>query len=132
MPEHKKARVAFALEYALDFKHLMEDERSLKALEVCQAYIDGRATEEDLAEAARAARDAYYAVYWDLDDSTTAHLAVCAATSVIRDSAAYAVWFAVYTHTDVYFTDPIPQITLDRLEKHFHVAAVKEFVGDTE
>ena len=160
--------MAFALDHALDVKPLMKDERSLRALVVCQGYIDGKATtEEDLAEAARAAHIAFkeadatayraaaagtvanwlagtdtYTTYRAFTAGTAAEYvaayratyhanratyeeavvaaraatsAYYAATSVTSDRAAYAAWFASHTRLD----DPLPLITLDRLEKHF-------------
>ena len=40
-----------AVDYAEDGKHLMTDERSLKALEVARLHADGLATDEELAAA---------------------------------------------------------------------------------
>ena len=45
----------FAVRCARKVQHLMEDERSLKALEVSEAYAMGKATDEELAAASAAA-----------------------------------------------------------------------------
>ena len=41
-------------------KHLMEDQRSLDALQACYDYVDGNLNEEELRQAAYAAYDAAY------------------------------------------------------------------------
>ena len=63
-------------------QHLMEDERSLKALDVAESFAEGRATRQEL-DAAVAAADAAAAAY--------AAAAVAAADAAAADSAAAAV-----------------------------------------
>ena len=48
----------FAVLCAKQARHLMKDERSLKALDVAQAYLEGEASEDDLASATDAAHAA--------------------------------------------------------------------------
>lgn len=53
----------FAVWCARSVQHLMEDERSIKAIDVAEAFANGRATEEELRAARAAAWDAYDAAY---------------------------------------------------------------------
>lgn len=82
----------FAVWCARSVQHLMEDERSIKAIDVAEAFANGRATEEEL-RAARAAASAAYdtvcaAVMYaaSADDSAAARAARAAASAA---SAAY-------------------------------------------
>jgi hypothetical protein len=60
----------FAVWCARQVQHLMKDERSLKALDVAEAFANGKATKEELDAAGDAARDAAgdaaRAAAWDL------------------------------------------------------------------
>ena len=59
----------FAVFCARQVQHLMTDERSIRALDVAEAFANGNATEEELAAARdaaeAAARDAAEAAAWD-------------------------------------------------------------------
>jgi FAD/FMN-containing dehydrogenase len=55
--DHKSVRL-YAVACAREVQHLMTDERSLKALDVAEAYVNGQATEEELEQARNAACDA--------------------------------------------------------------------------
>ena len=72
-------------------RHLMKDERSLKAIDTAIAFGEGRATREELSEAARAAyhaarAEANAASYADCD----AAVAACYAASAAVVTASYA------------------------------------------
>ena len=69
-----------AVDYAEDAKHLMTDERILKALEVARLHADGLATDGELATAHATARDAA------LDARDAALAAGVAAGDATRDS----------------------------------------------
>jgi hypothetical protein len=70
----------FAVWCARQVQHLMKDERSLKALDVAEAFANGAATQDELAAARDAARDAAWAVAMD------------AAWAVAMDAARDAAW----------------------------------------
>jgi len=72
----------FAIRCARQVQHLMDDQRSINALDVAELHINGFATDEELT-AARAAADA-------------AWVAAAAAWDAVKDadSAAYAAWVA--------------------------------------
>jgi len=73
-------------------KHLMEDQRSLDALQACYDYVDGNLNEEELRQAAYAAYDAAY----DAADAAAAFAAYDAAYDAANayDAAAFAAAFA--------------------------------------
>ena len=72
---HDRTIRLFAVWCARQVQHLMEDPRSLKALDVAEAFANGLATEEELKAASSAA--------WD---------ATRAASSATRAAASYAAW----------------------------------------
>jgi hypothetical protein len=55
----------FAVDCAESVKHLMQDERSLKALEVARRHADGLASDSELAAAWADARAALWDAAWD-------------------------------------------------------------------
>ena len=77
-------------------RHLMKDERSIKAVDAAIAYGEGKISREELDAAASAAYAAYvydaaYAAYDAAGDGTYAAVgAAYAAASAAADSAAYA------------------------------------------
>jgi hypothetical protein len=85
----------FAIACARDVQHLMRDDRSIAALDVAERYANGKATENELkdaasdaldaAEAADAARVAAMEAAWD-----AAWVAAYAARRAARDAARYA------------------------------------------
>lgn len=60
--QDKRKWIGCKVEIARQVQHLMKDERSIKALEIAELYSKGKATEEELKEAAVAA----YAAYVDI------------------------------------------------------------------
>ena len=75
----------FAVRCVRQVQHLLTDERSLRALDVAEAYAVGEATEDELWDARDAARDAWDA--WD---------ARYAAGSAAGSAAWAAVWSAAW------------------------------------
>lgn len=80
-------------------KHLMKDERSIKAVDAAIAYGEGRICEEDLKEAAAAADSAAIDAYYDDDvaaDATYAAEAAAAAADFAdaADAASDAAYYA--------------------------------------
>ena len=90
----------FAIRCARQVQHLMDDQRSINALDVAELHINGFATDEELT-AARAAADAAWvaaAAAWDADWAAAAARAAAwassgayAAAAADADSAAAAV-----------------------------------------
>ena len=75
-------------------RHLMKDERSIKAVDVAIAFGEGKATREDAADAAYAVyaaadANAAYAVYAAADAAAAAYAAAAAAADAAA-AAAYA------------------------------------------
>jgi len=89
----KRTMTAAKAECAATVKHLMKDPRSIKALEVAQAYGRGEATDEELAAAAAAAD----AAADDATDATAGDCGSCAAYTAAY--AAYAAAADAYTAT---------------------------------
>lgn len=54
----KRSRIAFGVDFADRVKHLLRDQRSRDALEVCRRYSKGVATDEELAAASIEAESA--------------------------------------------------------------------------
>lgn len=83
----------FGIWCARQVQHLMTDERSIKALDVAEAYLDGKVTKKELAYAAAdAARAA--------DATTHATRAADATTHAARAYAADAAHYAASTADD--------------------------------
>jgi len=80
----------FAVWCARQVQHLMQDYRSLRALEVAEQYANGCATIEELAAARVAARDAAWAAAWDAAWAA----AWAAAWDAARAAARAAAWDA--------------------------------------
>ena len=74
--------------------HLMEDERSIKAVKVAEKYGLGYATEEELEEASN---DASYASYTSYASAAASNAAYCASYSSAAAAAAY------YTSKTAYY-----------------------------
>ena len=72
-------------------RHLMKDERSIKAVDAAIAFGEGRISREELDEAADAAADAGYAAAWAADAVWAARAAYYAAAN---DYAACAAYYA--------------------------------------
>ena len=64
VPEHDKEWRLFAVWCARKVQHLMTDPRSVAALDVAERFANGTATQEELAAAWAAARDAAMAAAW--------------------------------------------------------------------
>ena len=79
-------------------RHLMTDERSIKAVDTAIAFGEGRATKEELS---RAADEAEYAYFVEANDSSASCAAACAAdyakaACTAYSSAAEAAWAAAW------------------------------------
>ena len=72
----------FAVWCARQVQHLMTDERSINALDVAEKFANGKATQEELAAASDAARDAVMAAAWE------------AASDAVRAAVMAAAWDA--------------------------------------
>jgi hypothetical protein len=87
----------FRVDCAERVKHLMEDQRSLTALEVARRHANGEATDEELTAARTAAREAAWeaarAAVWEAARAWEAERAERAE----RDAARYAAWYAART-----------------------------------
>ena len=85
-------------------RHLMEDERSLKAIDTTIAFGEGKATEEELQKAAHDAYVAYVntiGVAWNYyTAATAAGNSAAGATSWAADAAEGAAWAAATRGTD--------------------------------
>lgn len=98
----------FAVWSARQVQHLMNDERSIHALDVAERYANGDATDEELAAAYAAARAAYDAsadyatdAVFATDASFAAHAARAAIVNCAAHVAAYAAGrAAVHTAAD--------------------------------
>ena len=75
-PEHSNLWRKYAVWCARQVEHLMTDERSKSALDVAWRHSEGEATDEELAAARAAARDAAWAAAY------------------AADAAGYAAWLA--------------------------------------
>lgn len=83
LPEHDNLWRKYAVWCARQVQHLMEDERSIKALDVADAYANGKATDDELA----AARDdARYAARDAAEAAEAAEAARAAALAAARDA----------------------------------------------
>ena len=94
---HDKEIRHFAIECARDVQYLMQDARSLHALDVAERYINGYATQSELGDAVAAAADAAAAVA--AATVATAYAATYAARSAAAAVAAAAVGAAIYAAT---------------------------------
>jgi hypothetical protein len=97
-PQHSRVWRHFAVDCAESVKHLMVDPRSLEALAVARRHADGCATDEELRDAARAARTAAWAAAraartaawaaaWAAADATWVDAAAWAAAATWADAA---------------------------------------------
>ena len=77
----------FAIWCDREVKRLVKDERSVIELDVIEAYINGKATEEEMGKACAYTHDAYTAVYSAA--CADSYAAANAAYSVARASASY-------------------------------------------
>ena len=91
---HESEMRLFAVWCARQVQHLMNDERSILALDVAEAYAHGEATEEELT----AARDVAWAASWDATGAAAGDAARDAASDVAGDTewaaARDAAWAA--------------------------------------
>ena len=82
MPEHNAKWRQFAVNCARRVQHLLNDPRSLAALDVAERHARGKATDDELAVASDAAR------------AVASDAARDAASDAARDAASYAAWDA--------------------------------------
>lgn len=86
-PEHDKEWRLFSVWCARQVQHLMNDERSIRVLDVAEAYAHGTATDDELNAAWDAARAAARALARDVGT-------LYAARAAARDAAWAAAWAA--------------------------------------
>lgn len=72
------------------------DERIWNALNVKRLWLNGKATDEELAAARSAARDAAWDAAWDVAMDAVRYAALDAARYAARDAAKYAAWDAAW------------------------------------
>ena len=94
VPEHDRLWRKYAVWCARRVRHLMEDQRSLDALDVAWRYSEGQATDSELAAARAAARDAAWAAARDAAWATARDAARDAAWAAARAAARDAAWAA--------------------------------------
>ena len=87
LPEYNNLWRKYAVWCARQVQHLMNDERSIKALTVAWDHSNGLATDDELRAAAAAAADAYAA---DADAAADAAYAAADAAAAYAAYAAYA------------------------------------------
>jgi hypothetical protein len=92
--DHKSVRL-YAVACAREVQHLMTDARSLKALDVAEAYANGKATQEELQQARNAAYAAYAAHAYAADAADAAYAYAADAADAAYYDAAYTA--AAYT-----------------------------------
>jgi hypothetical protein len=86
----KRILQEFALFCGNQVRHLMKDERSVRALDITRAYLDGTVTKEVLVEAKEAARAAIFtAVAYEAEVAITAYVVTASSNADIA-SGAYA------------------------------------------
>jgi hypothetical protein len=86
----------FAVWCARQVQHLMKDERSIKALDVVEAFANGNATKEELAAAWAAALGAALGAAGSAARDAAESAARDAAESAARDAARAAAWAAAW------------------------------------
>ena len=97
--EHHALLRHYAVDCAESVKHLMNDERSLKALEVARLHADGKASDSELAATWAAAGTAAWSAAW----SAVRAAAMNAAWDAARDAAWAAAWAAArYTAVEAF------------------------------
>ena len=104
-PEHSKLWRKFAVWAARQVEHLMDDDRSLNALDVAWRHSEGSATDDELDAARDAAWDAAWAAAraaardaaWDAARDAAWAAARDAAWDAARDAARDAAWAAAWS-----------------------------------
>ncbi len=91
---HQREMRLFAVDCARAVKHLMDDPRSVEALDVAERHADGQATDEELAAACDAAWDAARAAACDAARAAAWAAAWDAAWDAARAAACDAAWDA--------------------------------------
>lgn len=106
-------RLAFALACARRVRHLLEDERALRAVDALQAYVEGRLDEQALAAARQEVDAAARSHPGSKSIDGTAHAAVSATNAVARalagkalEAASYAAYATVYAYSGSAVLDP--------------------------
>ena len=86
----------FAVWAARQVQHLMNDPRSVQAIDTAERFANGNATKEELSAAWAAAGDAAWAASWDAARDAAAWAAqnAAAAQDAARDAARTATWTA--------------------------------------
>jgi hypothetical protein len=67
LPEHSRLWRKYAVWCAYQVRHLMDDQRSIDALDVAYRHADGLATDDDLSDAGAAAWDAAWSAARDAE-----------------------------------------------------------------
>ena len=95
-PQHAREWRLFAVWCARQVQHLMVDPRSIAALEVAERHANGQATDDDLAAAWDAARDAAGDAAWAAAGAAAWAAARAAAWAAAWDAARAAAWDAAW------------------------------------
>jgi hypothetical protein len=113
----KRILQEFALFCGNQVRHLMKDERSVRALDITRAYLDGQATREELKMATAAAYAAYIAAR-AAAAAAVAYAAAAVAYAAADDAAAAVAYAAAYAARAVsYASIPEPEARNQQIGK---------------
>jgi hypothetical protein len=112
-PSHAPLRHAFGLACARRVEHLLEEPQAVAGLAVLQAYVDGQADAQALADAARRLAVVANAHRGSNSIDGSAHAAVSATYATANalagralEAASYAAYAAVYAYGGYAVSDP--------------------------
>jgi len=94
VPGHDREKRLYAVWCARQVQHLLTDPRSIAALDVAERHANGLASDDELAAAREAARDAAGAAAWAAAGDAAWAAARAAAWAAARAAAGAAAWDA--------------------------------------